>query len=122
MHQRFAGVFLAVLGGLILVPVSAMSLIGFLSNDGAAFSGVLGAFFGVVCSVFIAWCLSAIWAGLRLFQGRRSRLLVPASVLALIGFPFGTAAGIYALWSVWRDEAPKTMPEWRRLAARQHTA
>ncbi len=121
-HQRIAGLLLAVSGGLAMLSLVAMALMMLTMTpfQHMAFPDWgLVVVMGILWLLSLAWSFASVWAGVSLHRGRRSRLLVPVAVLSLLSFPLGTAAGVYALWSIWRNGAPRFVPEWQRLAAEQ---
>ncbi len=128
VHQRIAGVLLAVVGAFTLVWSLLFASMTLGMHMGAMHHAVQGGgtlWLGLLAGLFalvLTWACAALRAGICLYRGRRSRTIVPAAVLALIGFPLGTAAGAYALWSLWRDGAPKAPPDWQHIARAQQVA
>lgn len=110
VHQRISGVFMALLGGLGLlwVLLGMLMSLGMMDRLFWAPPGLtVGLGMLLVAALGLAyclWCLAAVVGGVSAFQGdaRARRLLVPVAVLALVGFPLGTAAGVYTLWAWWR--------------------
>lgn len=128
VHQRIAGLFLAMLSlfGWVTAAVLAAALLSF--GPGAhepqlfwpwLFTLPIGL---LIVGVALLWAFGALHAGVSLYRGRRSRALVPVAAIALLGFPLGTVAGVYALWSVWREQAQKLPPDWRHIASDQRVA
>ncbi len=125
VHQRIAGVLLAVIGAgtllssLVYVAMTLglhmQSLHYTVLGDGGWWLALLA---GLLLSLQ-AWACAALRAGYCLYRGQRSRTVLPVAVLALLGFPLATAAGVYTLWSVWRPGAPVAPPDWQRIARQQ---
>lgn len=124
VHQRIAGVLLAVMGGMAVLwsLFSTVVMLGFnrtLHNTVEGGGSVWLVLMAALLVLVLFWAAAALRAGLCLYRGRRSRTVVPVAVIALLGFPMGTAAGAYTLWSLWRDGAPKAPPDWQRIAREQ---
>lgn len=124
VHQRIAGVLLAVMGGITLLSslFYAAVLLGFgdaLRHTIQGGGAVWLALFAVLFVMGLLWAVAALRAGFCLYRSRRSRIVVPVAVIALLGFPMGSAVGAYTLWSIWREGAPKAPPDWQRIAREQ---
>lgn len=128
VHQRIAGLFLAMLS--LFGWATAVMLVAMVWSLGAGanephvfwpwlFTVPIGL---LMVGIVVLWALGALHAGVSLYRGRRSRALVPVAAIALLGFPLGTVAGVYVLWSVWREQAPKLPPDWRHIASDQRVA
>ena len=67
---------------------------------------VTAAVFAAIGVFALVWGAAHVWAG-ALLRGRRARgrlLTLGLAVINLLVFPFGTALGAYALWTLLQDE------------------
>ena len=128
VHQRIAGLLLAMLSLFGWVTAGLLTAVLWQlgptdHNPQVFWPGLFTLPLGLLMvGVVVLWALGALHAGVSLYRGRRSRALVPVAAIALLGFPLGTVAGVYALWSVWREQAPKLPPDWRHIASDQRVA
>ncbi len=100
---------LAMLVGVSLLLLAAGAIAILLGPDGrlvALAAGVTVGAFAVMGTVALIWGAAHVWAALLL--GRRHPLgrtvALGLAVVNLLVLPFGTALGIYALWTLLTDE------------------
>lgn len=100
---------LAMLVGVSLLLLAAGALAILLGPDGrlvALAAGVTLGAFAVTGTVALIWGAAHVWAALLL--GRRHpwgrMVALGLAVVNLVVLPFGTALGIYALWTLLTDE------------------
>lgn len=115
VHQRMAGTLMAVMGGTVLlgllftVPAVWLAVDAQLQvfGPGTWPPGLDGGWGLLLLGMLLlqaTWGLLALAGGVLAARQRGGRrLLMPAAVLALVGFPIGTAIGLYTLWAYWRQ-------------------
>ncbi len=109
-HNKLLSVFflvqggLQVFGGIMVTLIYGGMGIAFLSNARRSEEQTIGGIFlvlavviGLIVLLFAAFSLMAGWKLLKEKPGGRIFGII-ASVVALFGFPLGTALGIYGLW------------------------
>lgn len=112
---------MGVLGALIVLLVfgGAASIVGSTAVDepGARVAvpilGAIGGFVAILILIFSIPGLLAGW-GLLQYQEWARILTIVLSVLNLLAFPFGTALGVYGLWTLLNQQ---TLPLFRRGSA-----
>ncbi len=109
-HNKMLGIFLLIHGGIQALGGIFVSLfyggmgIAFMSNARRAEEQTVGGIFLVIA--VIAGIFVLLFAGFALFAGWKvfkekpigRTLGIVASCIALLGFPLGTALGVYGLW------------------------
>jgi hypothetical protein len=112
---------LGVLGALVILLIfgGAASLVGTTAADepGARVAiPILGAIGGIVALIILVCSVPGLLAGWGLLQYQEwARILaIILSVLNLLAFPFGTALGVYGLWTLLNQQ---TVPLFRRGSA-----
>lgn len=115
-HSNLLGIFFLIHGGLQLFGGIIMILIygglgaAALSTARRSEEQVIGGIFLVVAIIagFFILIFAALnfFAGWKLFKGKSgARILgIVASCICLLGFPLGTALGIYGLWFFFGDK------------------
>jgi len=109
---------LGILGSLVVLLIfgGAASIVGTTAVDepGARVAipvlGAIGGFIVVLILIFSVPGLLAGW-GLLQYQEWARILTIVLSVLNLLAFPFGTALGVYGLWTLLNQQ---TLPLFRR--------
>ncbi len=109
---------LGILGALVVLLIfgGAASIVGSTAVDepGARVAipilGAIGGFIVVIILIFSVPGLLAGW-GLLQYQEWARILTIVLSVLNLLAFPFGTALGVYGLWTLLNQQ---TLPLFRR--------
>lgn len=109
-HSKLLGIFFMVQGGLQLLGAVFMILIyggmgaamlaGARRSEEQAIGGiflVVGVAVGIFVLLFAAFYFLAGWKLHKMKPGARTWGII-ASCIALLGFPLGTALGIYGLW------------------------
>lgn len=117
-HQRLAGALLATaaLLGAPLLLLLAAPLLPLLMAP----SEGLVLWVQVAIGALLLLLLLTLITGIQAARGRPgARRWIPRVALPmLLCVPLGTAIGIYALWSCWRQAAPRPLPEWQLIARR----
>jgi hypothetical protein len=118
-HVRIAAWLHIVFGALAVAIVVLVGLVFGVFGAAAAVSesvqpGVVGWIVGlgaVFFGFFILLAALEIFGGILLLQGSRAGRVITIgfSILSLLNFPIGTAAGGYSLWALLR-EAPRPIP------------
>ena len=109
-HLTILGWLYIALGGLgilaAVIILVVMGGVGLASGDAgaAAIMGVIGVFVAIFAAVM---SLPSLIGGWGLLKGKSwSRMLVIVlGCLQLLGFPVGTAIGVYTLWALTQPEA-----------------
>jgi len=109
-HNKLLAIFFLINGGLQVLGGVFVALIyggigaAFMSNNRRSEGHMLGSFFlifaivaALIVFVFAGIAFFAGWKLLKLKLGARTWGII-ASCVALLGFPLGTALGIYGLW------------------------
>jgi len=109
---------LGILGALLVLLIfgGAASIVGSTAVDepGARVAiPILGAIGGLVAVIILIFSVPGLLAGWGLLQYQEwARILtIVLSVLNLLAFPFGTALGVYGLWTLLNQQ---TLPLFRR--------
>jgi len=115
-HNKLLSIFFLIQGGLQLIAGIFIALIygglgaAFLTTSRRGEEQMMGGIFLVIA--VLAGLFVLIFAGLNLLTGWKlmkeqpgARILgIIASCLVLLGFPLGTALGIYGLWFLFGDQ------------------
>jgi hypothetical protein len=109
-HNKLLGIFLMVHGGLQAVMMAGMGLVyggiggAMVANAQRDQERMVGTVFLVVVAFLLVFtfifAVPQLFGGWKVFKespGARTWGIV-ASIIALIAFPLGTAAGVYGLW------------------------
>ena len=115
-HNRMVGIFLLIHGGLNLLILVPVVLIFFAIGGGMftmpntedqQFAGIalfaVAIIAGLISLVFYLPQILGGWKIYKTKPGARTWGIV-GSVLALLSFPLGTAAGVYGLWFLFGEE------------------
>jgi hypothetical protein len=111
-HVKVLGVLYIVLG--VILAVCGLGLLAIIGAAGAAsgereamiVTGIVGS---VVCGVLLVLSVPNLIAGFGLLKRREwARILaIVLGIIHLVGFPVGTAIGIYTLYILFNDEAKR---------------
>jgi hypothetical protein len=114
-HNRLVGIFLMAHGSLQLLVMLFIGLI--YGIIGAAFTvggqgeqRMVGIFFIAMIAVLVAmsllFALPQILGGYKLYKEKPNARNwgIVGSIISCLGFPLGTAAGVYGLWFLFGDE------------------
>lgn len=118
-HNRLVGIFLLAHGGLQAFTMILLALVYggmgtfMVANArrseeqmvGAIFIGMI-LFVVVLATIFVIPQLVAGWKLLKEKPGARTWGIV-GSIIALLSFPLGTAAGVYGLWFLFGEEGKR---------------
>ncbi len=115
-HNKLVGIFLLVHSGLQTFVMIIMALIyggigtAMIAGAGKQEEQMVGAFFIgavviilVIALIFIVPQFVGGWKILKENPNARTWGII-ASIIALLSFPFGTAAGVYGLWFLFGEE------------------
>mgnify|MGYP001162879078 CR=1 FL=1 len=114
-HNRLVGIFLMAHGGM-QAAVMLMICIVYGIIGAAIFGGARGdekfvGLFFIIAIVFVAiftsvFAGSQILGGYKMFKERPNARTfgIVASIVSIMSFPLGTAAGVYGLWFLFGDE------------------
>lgn len=118
-HNKLLSIFMLVQGGLQIFGGIFVALIYggmgafMLSAARRSDEQAMGAFFliaavvvGVLVSIFAGLMLLTGWKLLKQKPGARTWGIV-ASIVALLGFPLGTALGVYGLWFLFGEDGKR---------------
>lgn len=118
-HSRLLGIFfliqagLNVFGGLLAGAIYGGMGAMFMSQARRSGDQAMGGFFivmaFVVVAVVFAFAALNFFAGWKLFKKQQNARIwgIVASCVALLGFPLGTALGIYGLWFFFGEPAKR---------------
>ena len=113
-HNKLAGIFLMVHGGIQAVILAFLALI-YLAMGGAMFAAagregaVVGLVFvlivAIVVGIALVFTLPQIIGGLKMIREKPSARTwgIIGSIIAGLSFPLGTAVGVYGLWFLFGD-------------------
>lgn len=118
-HNRLVGIFLLAHGGLqALIMLFMIVVYGILGSSiflsarrqeeqmvGLVFIGVI-AFIFILTMIFVIPQILGGWKLLKEKPGARTWGIV-GSIISLLSFPIGTAAGVYGLWFLFGDEGKR---------------
>lgn len=114
---------LATLVGLSMLLLAAGAMAIFAAPEGetvALAAGLTAAVFASIGGFSLLWGVAHIWVAVRLRRrdtfGRAGMLGL--AVVNLLVFPFGTALGVYALWTLLTNEGRRLFEEARPEAIR----
>lgn len=114
-HRNILGILflvqcgLQVFGGLFAVLIYGGMGFFMMTNSHRSEDQAMGGFFivaGIVAAVFVGIvALVDFMAGWKLFKGKPKARgwAIAASIVSLLGFPLGTALGVYGLWFLFGD-------------------
>lgn len=114
-HNRLAGIFLMAHGGMqaavmliicIVYGIIGAAIFGTARGD-EKFVGVFFIIAIILVAIFTAlFAGSQILGGYKMFKERPNARIfgIVASIVSILSFPLGTAAGIYGLWFLFGDE------------------
>lgn len=118
-HNKLVGIFLMAHGGLQAVVMIILGLVYGLIGGAMLATGkkdeeqIVGAvFIGMVFLLFfisLLFLLPQIIGGWKLIKERPTARGwgIVASIISLLSFPIGTAAGVYGLWFLFGDEGKR---------------
>lgn len=98
---------LSILGLLTALVIHfILNLVGLIADDGQA-SFILAIISNVISTILFISSIPGIIGAWGLWKGKEWAriLIVVLSVFNLVNFPFGTAVGIYALWTLLQPES-----------------
>ncbi len=117
-HNRLVGIFLMAHGGMQAAVMLIICIV--YGIIGAAIFGsargdekFVGVFF--IIAIFLVAIFTALFAGSQILGGYKMFKERPnartfgivASIVSILSFPLGTAAGVYGLWFLFGDEGKK---------------
>lgn len=117
-HNKMAGTFLLIHGGLQTVLMLFMCIIYGVFGAAVFFGGknedqFFGLFFiAMIAFVFIfsmLFIIPQVVGGWKMLKGKPNARIwgIIGSIVACMSFPLGTAAGVYGMWFLFGDEGKK---------------